>query len=218
MVPPQFERVCISGSECILFEILDWSHRIYLLGSLAKLAWIGLIQLTCLGGGFFGLQSSISNKIYSELLMYTLSPCKGPIESFSISFKVCSVHCVRWPKKLRCKNKLLLIRLTVQIQKEKSLTLKLTGLWPFKLWFPRGCDRLNFCATPLFIKQKMFLFSRWTNGVITIFWYSFWFPTLKNPLGVSVPGSSLLWANSMQETSIFENPSMSVDAVCCWRF
>ena len=52
---------------------------------------------------------------------------------------------------------------------------------------------LNFCATPLYIKQKMFIFSRCTNDIITKFWYSFWLLTWKNPSGVSIPGSSHLW-------------------------
>ena len=51
---------------------------------------------------------------------------------------------------------------------------------------------LNFCATILCIKQKMFIFSRCTNDIITTFWYSLWFRTWKNPLRVSFPGSSLL--------------------------
>ena len=55
------------------------------------------------------------------------------------------------------------------------------------------CGRLNFCATLLRIKQKMFIFSRCINDIITTFWYSFWLLTCKTPSGVSFPGSSLLW-------------------------
>ena len=39
----------------------------------------------------------------------------------------------------------------------------------------------------------MFIFSRCTNDIISTFWYSFWFPTWKNPSRVSFPWSSLLW-------------------------
>ena len=38
----------------------------------------------------------------------------------------------------------------------------------------------------------MFILSRFSNDIITTFWYSFWLLTWKNPSGVSIPGSSLL--------------------------
>ena len=48
--------------------------RIQRLGSLTSLAWIGQIQLSCLAGRFYGFQSRISIRIYSEPLVNTLSP------------------------------------------------------------------------------------------------------------------------------------------------
>ena len=50
-------------------------------------------QLNCAVGRSYGLQSKVSNKIYSEPLKHALSPHKGPIESFSILSKVHSEHC-----------------------------------------------------------------------------------------------------------------------------
>ena len=57
-------------------------HRNGQLGSLAHSAWFWPVQLSCLAGCFYGLQSRISNKIYSEPLKHALSPRKGPVESF----------------------------------------------------------------------------------------------------------------------------------------
>ena len=46
-----------------------------------ELAWIGLYRLSYLAGGFFGLSTSISNKIHPEPLMHALSSCEGLVES-----------------------------------------------------------------------------------------------------------------------------------------
>ena len=54
-------------------------HRIYLLCSLAKSAWIGPIRLSCPGGKFYGLQSRISKKMYSEPLMHALLTYKSGV-------------------------------------------------------------------------------------------------------------------------------------------
>ena len=32
-------------------------------------------------GGFYGLQSKVSSKIYSEPMMHALSPWEGPVEN-----------------------------------------------------------------------------------------------------------------------------------------
>ena len=57
-------------------------HRNSKLGSLTQLAQSTPNRLSCLAGRFYGPQSRISNKIFSESLMHTLSPHKGPIGSF----------------------------------------------------------------------------------------------------------------------------------------
>ena len=94
----------------------------------------------------------------------------------------------KWFKlELSCKKYILHINLAIQIQEEKTLALKLTDLWPFKVSFSRKYGRLNFCAIPLYIKQSFFVFSRWTLS-----WYSILFLTWKTSPGVSIPGSSLL--------------------------
>ena len=53
-------------------------HRIHQLGTLAESACNWLIWLSCLAFGFYGLWSRTSRKIYSEPLMYALSPCDRP--------------------------------------------------------------------------------------------------------------------------------------------
>ena len=57
-------------------------HRNGLLGNLAESAKSGLVRLSCLAGRFYGLQSRISNKIYSEPLMRALSARESPVKSF----------------------------------------------------------------------------------------------------------------------------------------
>ena len=51
----------------------------------------------------------------------------------------------------------------------------------------------QFLGHTLVHKTKIFIFSRWTNDIITTFWYALWFLTWKNPSRVSFPGFSLLW-------------------------
>ena len=40
-----------------------------------------MVRLTCLAGRFYGNQSRISNKKYSETMMHALSPCKCLVEN-----------------------------------------------------------------------------------------------------------------------------------------
>ena len=107
---------------------------------------------------------------------------EGLIEGAAALLKRKPTDQPRWGQKMQ----------NCSLVKVENLSLKLANLQPFKVWFLRGCGRLNFCATPLYMKQKMFIFSRCTNYIITTFWYSFWFPTWKNPSRFSFPGSSLL--------------------------
>ena len=94
--PSQGERPCSNGSEYILFEILNWRHRIHHLGCLTNKAWIGPIWLSCLPREFYGLKSRISNEICSEPFVHSLSPFECPVvESFSILIKVLSAYC-KW--------------------------------------------------------------------------------------------------------------------------
>ena len=82
MEPSRDERACFKGgSENILFCLKG--HRKSQLGSLAEPARSRPNGLSCLAGRFYGLQSRISNKIYSEPLKHALSPCEGRIKSFS---------------------------------------------------------------------------------------------------------------------------------------
>ena len=76
------ERACFRGSEYILFEILYEGHRNGQLDSLAELTTSRPNGLSCLAGRFYGLQSKISNKMYSEPLKHALSPRKGPDDIF----------------------------------------------------------------------------------------------------------------------------------------
>ena len=52
-----------------------------------------MVRLICLAGHFYGLQSKISNEIYSEPLKHALSPREGPVKSFFDLFKVHWVCC-----------------------------------------------------------------------------------------------------------------------------
>ena len=62
--------------------VMNQELRICIVWNPRLKAWIGQVWLSCLAGHFYGLQSRISNKIYSEPLMHAFSPHKGPIESF----------------------------------------------------------------------------------------------------------------------------------------
>ena len=57
-------------------------HRNGQLDSLAEPARFRPNGLGCLAGRFYGLQSMISDKIYSEPLMHALSSCEYPVEVF----------------------------------------------------------------------------------------------------------------------------------------
>ena len=77
MEPLQGERTCI--------RVFAYNLRLKAIESISKSAQISQSWpnwLSCLPGGFYGLQSRISNKRYSEPLMHALSPCQSPVESF----------------------------------------------------------------------------------------------------------------------------------------
>ena len=47
-------------------------------------------------------------------------------------------------------------------------------------------------------------FCRCTNDVTMTFWYLYWFQICKKPLGVSFPGSSVLWFTLVHHTHVLE--------------
>ena len=86
MEPSRDERACFKGgSENILFCLKG--HRKSQLGSLAEPARSRPNGLSCLAGHFYGLQSRISNKAYSEPLKHALSPCEGRLNFFQFHLK-----------------------------------------------------------------------------------------------------------------------------------
>ena len=76
---PPFQGYCFSKITSGFLGSVPWDS---LVPSDYKLAQSRPTRQSCIAGRFFGLQSMISYKIYSELLMHALSPCGGPTESF----------------------------------------------------------------------------------------------------------------------------------------
>ena len=68
MGPTWVDKACIRGSGYTLFEIIDAMPQKWPAGELSQNGPIQADRLSYLAGRFYGLQSRISNKIYSFLI------------------------------------------------------------------------------------------------------------------------------------------------------